>query len=197
MLRAAAIAGFLVPLAAGTAGAHGLEVFATAAGGTVEGYVYYDGGTPARNLAVSVLDPNGEELSTVRTGEDGRFTYQPVHAADHRFVAETDDGHRATYTIRAGELSRSGRSAIRPAEPPAAEPQAVPTPAAAPPAFDDAALAQVVDASVARQLVPLREQLAGLEQQRRLQDVLGGMGYLVGLAGLVHFVKARSRARRA
>lgn len=40
----------------------------------------------------------------------------------------------------------------------------------------------------------LREDIARLEQRIHLQDVLGGIGYLVGLAGLMAWWQARRRA---
>ena len=39
-------------------------------------------------------------------------------------------------------------------------------------------------AALRAELAPLREDLARLERRLRLQDVLGGLGWLVGLAGL-------------
>ncbi|MFT3758920.1 hypothetical protein [Thauera sp.] len=40
----------------------------------------------------------------------------------------------------------------------------------------------------------LREDIARLEQRIRLQDILGGIGYILGLAGLSAWFMARRRA---
>ena len=53
-----------------------------------------------------------------------------------------------------------------------------------------------LEAAVARQLRPLREQLDGYENSIRVRDVMGGIGYLFGLAGLIVMLKHR-KARRA
>ncbi|MEJ2456241.1 MAG: hypothetical protein P8103_19125 [Candidatus Thiodiazotropha sp.] len=41
-----------------------------------------------------------------------------------------------------------------------------------------------LERAVARQIRPLREALQGYEEQVRLRDIIGGIGYIVGLAGL-------------
>jgi hypothetical protein len=42
----------------------------------------------------------------------------------------------------------------------------------------------LVEQAVARQILPLREALAEAQAQASFRDVLGGLGYIVGLAGL-------------
>ena len=45
--------------------------------------------------------------------------------------------------------------------------------------------------AVADAVRPLREQLDAYEDTIRLRDLLGGVGYIAGVAGLVYFMKAR------
>jgi hypothetical protein len=44
---------------------------------------------------------------------------------------------------------------------------------------------------------PLREELAEARARARVQDVIGGIGYIVGVAGLGLWWAARSRPREA
>ena len=64
------------------------------------------------------------------------------------------------------------------------------------PAGDDAALAALVaaevDKAVARQIRPLLEASAAAEARLRLNDILGGLGWIAGLVG-VGLVVARRR----
>jgi nickel transport protein len=69
------------------------------------------------------------------------------------------------------------------------------TPEAAP--TDRTELERVVDAVVTRRIRPLGEKLEAYEGRRRLADVLGGIGYILGLAGLVFYFKASARKRAA
>lgn len=55
----------------------------------------------------------------------------------------------------------------------------------------DGSLVALVEEAVARQVRPLREQLLAHEERVRLRDILGGIGYILGLAGLVLWWHAR------
>jgi nickel transport protein len=64
------------------------------------------------------------------------------------------------------------------------------------PTAPDAALVAAVEAAVARQIRPLREELAEARGQAAFRDVLGGIGYIVGLAGLLLWWRGRGRGTR-
>jgi nickel transport protein len=63
---------------------------------------------------------------------------------------------------------------------------------AAPPSAD---LAALIEQSVARQVRPLREQLDSYQETVRWHDVLGGIGYIIGLGGLAYGFASRSSSR--
>jgi nickel transport protein len=50
-----------------------------------------------------------------------------------------------------------------------------------------------VEQAVARQIRPLREALQAHEERVRMRDILGGIGYIVGLAGLALWWSSRRR----
>jgi nickel transport protein len=55
---------------------------------------------------------------------------------------------------------------------------------------NDDVLRQIVADEVEKKIAPLRRELAQLaEHQTSLQDILGGIGYLLGLAGLAAYMK--------
>lgn len=170
-----------------TALAHKLKVFATAEGRTIEGYVYFPGGGRGRNLQVLFLGPDGTRLGETVADTDGRFRYEAASAVDHRVVVDSGDGHRGEFLVRAAELGGA---------PPASAGSAPATTAVedipdAPAGAADAALEQLVDRAVARHVRPLREQLEGYEEKVRLHDVLGGLGWILGLFGLAAWLHAR------
>jgi nickel transport protein len=95
--------------------------------------------------------------------------------------AATSDGHLAEMPVTVGD-----------------SPVAEPTPAAGPPAPVTVALPadweKRVEVIMARQVIPLRQQLDAFEAEIRWRDILGGLGWIVGLAGI--WVWWRSRGRR-
>jgi nickel transport protein len=52
---------------------------------------------------------------------------------------------------------------------------------------------QVVETAVSRQIRPLREQLEAYESKTRLHDTLGGIGYIVGIAGIAFYFMGRRK----
>lgn len=183
--RAAAAALLVAGLLPAAASAHALNVFAYVEGRTIQGEAYFRGRVPARNVEVRVLGPSGEELGRTTTDQEGKFVFEAQLRCDHKLLVDTGDGHGGEYTVAAAELPDDlpppGRPAAAPSPQPAAAPSAAPQ---APPG--DARLAAKLDA-VARQVVELRKQLDQYEQRTRLRDVLGGIGYIAGLAGLAYY----------
>lgn len=183
----------LLPLLLGAtpALAHTIKVFAAAAGERIEGRVYFAGGGPARNVAVQAESRDGRLLGSTRSDDDGRFALAVRERIDHVIVADSGDGHVARTTIAAASLSAGLPSGL-PGSPPetgAATVSVAPgTAAPLPPGWEDR-----IAAAIAAQITPLREQLADHEDQVRLRDILGGLGYILGLAGLALWLKAPRR----
>jgi nickel transport protein len=153
--------------------AHDLKLFASRIGDRIEGRVYFVGGDPAL-VTVRIEPSTGAAPVSVTTGSDGRFSAIVEPADWYRLVANVGDGH-------ATETSVGG----------AAPPPAAGGSGGAMPTVD----AGELEAIVARQLEPLREQLAAAEERVRLRDILGGLGYVVGLAGLAAWISSRRAPR--
>ena len=175
-LRSWAAAVVLSFLAAGPALAHKVNVFATVNNGAIEGECYSSGGGKLKECLVEFYDSSGEKLGETRTDADGRFRFEPTAQTDHRIVLDTGDGHRAEYTVPVGEL---------PASYPAAAPATTPS--------DAGDIERRISESVEKAIRPLRQQLDQWENKVRLHDVLGGVGYIFGLAGVVLYFKSKRR----
>jgi nickel transport protein len=212
--------------------AHKVVVFATCTGKTIDGEVYFHGGTAARNVKVTLAGPEGQVLGETTTDDEGRFTF-PVHfRCDHKVIADAGGGHGAEYTVPADELPESlprpgsGDQAVgataeeaepRPLAPDDAETPTVPRasdqgafpqqsdeqafpaparegPVAAPPEKDLRAETE----AIAHQLAALRRDLNEYENELRLRDVLGGLGYILGIMGVVfYFLGVRRKEKRS
>jgi nickel transport protein len=189
-------------LGSASAAAHKLKVFAAAEGARIQGSAYFAGRAGAGGARVEVRDAQGRVLADLTPDAQGRFAYMATAPVDHLILARTGDGHQASWTIRGAELAGVFASAIPPrVEPvsPAAPGQAVTSATATPPVpvagLDPAAVA-ACEAAVARQVRPLREALEAAQDRARLHDILGGIGYILGISGLGLWWGARRQGRQ-
>lgn len=176
--------------------AHRLKVFATAEGARIEGTAYFAGGAKAGGAFISVQDARGRELARLKPDAAGSFSYAATRRMDYRLVADTRDGHQASWTVRADELPAAlpapadgGKTSPQGATP---RRDPLPSPASAPAAADSETVARV-ERAVARQVRPLREELEAYGDRVRLHDILGGLGYIAGIAGLGLWWRSRRR----
>jgi nickel transport protein len=174
---------------------HGINLFATVEGTSIQGTLLYADGTPAAEAPVIAYAPDGEVIAEATTDDTGRFVFEARVRVRHRLVGDAGQGHRGLFTIPAEDLPASlpepgapvSESVVEvaPIETSSMEAGALPTDFEA-----------RIEAAVARQLRPLREQIDVYEHRVRIRDVMGGIGYVFGLAGLIVLLKHRS-ARQA
>ena len=189
----------VLALAAPSALAHKVDLWAWSTGDVIEGEIGFSSGEPAApGTVVRVLAPDGEELATTTVDADGLFRFEPTQAVPHRFVADLGQGHLAEATLGVDELPAAvaAAAATVPGTAQAATPAATAAGAASK-AIDASELASeletLVAAAVQRELAPLKRQLAAREQEADLQALIGGIGYICGIFGLLFFVYARRR----
>ena len=184
----------LIAVPASFAFAHRLKAFGFAEGTDIHGSVYFSGNVAARGVRIQVFAPDGTLLAETISGDDGRFTITAGRRVDHRIVADSGDGHRAEYVVSADELppalpapATSAPSGAAPADPPASALGSIRP--------SSAETEEMVERAVARQVGPLREQLDAFEDRVRWHDVLGGLGYILGITGIACYLIARRNRR--
>ncbi len=153
------------------AGAHKLNLFATAEGDAVTGEVYHTGGGAARGVDVTALGAGNEALGNTQTDSDGLFTISGVARRCVSLRADSPDGHTAVFS-----MDRDGGAVS--AESPAAAEEPV----------DTDRLERKIDA--------LRRQLDEHEHSVKLSDIIGGLGFIAGLTGVVFYLKTRRKRNR-
>lgn len=167
--------------------AHRLNVFASHDGTRIVGETYFTGGGVASHVEVRLLSRLGKEIATTTSDDGGRFAFDRIPPEELQVVVDTGDGHLARIWIGEAEITGGGRT-----------PGADGLPASAAGTVPDDSsfeLEKTVDRVVARRLEPLRREIAEYEAKVRLHDVLGGLGYLVGIAGLAFWWLARRESR--
>lgn len=203
---------------ASPAAAHKASVFAAVQGKVISGEAYFRDGSPLRNAQVTVFEPAGTKLGETKTDAEGKFSFEPRRRCDHRLVVDGGEGHAAEYTVRAEELPSGlpdGNAAVQsgPVPPPstpqaqppsraqvAQQPSAVPDSPARLAATAPQAAPGIADLhgkleALEKQIVQLRRDLAARDDSTRFRDVLGGIGYILGLMGLAfYFLGTRRKA---
>lgn len=189
--------------------AHRVNVFAYAEGDTIHVEARFQKGVPSRDSEVWVSHAKtGREYLQGRTDADGRFSFaipDPARAnrADLKIELSAGEGHRSEWLLAAGDylpplpVSRAADKVVKtkPAAVAAiATPQtASPTPVCPPPPD----LTAQVEAAAERKIAPLRQML--LDSQNPdpgLREIVAGIGYLVGLAGLLAYARSRGMPAR-
>ncbi|XOF34503.1 MAG: hypothetical protein ACL93V_04205 [Candidatus Electrothrix sp. YB6] len=183
------------------ASAHKMNVFAWAEDQLIYGEAKFSGGRGAKNITVTVEDAaSGAVLLTTRTDGQGKFQFSPPAQTvekqpDLLIIADAGDGHRAEWPLAAEEyLVASSAAADHPAKSSTAGSGGRTQPVTAGP--DEAQIRRIVREEVNRQLAPVRQALAE-EQQRKIapQDILGGIGCIIGLAGLFAWLRSRKKQK--
>jgi nickel transport protein len=178
--------------------AHKLNVFVESLeGATIHGYAYFPGDVAARQVDVIIRDGAGRELGRTVTDDKGKFTFTARARVDHYLVAETAEGHRGQYIVHAAALPDS-----LPADGPAPDSSSHGAPSTAePPGAPPASQGKESEpvgvrdqlSALGRQVDELRWQVCQYEDRLRFRDILGGIGYILGIAGVAFYIRARGK----
>lgn len=194
--------------------AHKVIVFAFVEGGEIVTESGFPGGRPCKGCGVTVQDlDSGAVLLEGVSGDDGicRFPLtEAVSAAEQglEIILDAGEGHRATWKLAPGEY-RKAEGAATPTTPPAGpespDSAGTPLPQGGQSALStgerlqeldkDALLAAVreeVADVLARELAPIKRELRQTREPD-LRDILGGIGYIFGLAGFLAYARSRGR----
>lgn len=173
----------LVLYAAAPLAAHGMRIEVRVdASAHVVGAAKY-GAHPVAHAEVRILAPDGKLLADGRTDATGAFRLAMTQRCDLRVVIQ-DGAHRGEkrLPVSAFPLSLPIYGGGAPS-----------APAAPPLSADAASLSTVVEAAVAKRLEPVELQLQRQADAMRLRDILGGIGYILGLAGIGFYFAGRAR----
>jgi nickel transport protein len=190
-------------------GAHGVNVFVYVEGDSIVSEGYFSKSAKAKDCIVEVYDSQGTKLLQGKTDEQGICAFKiadlPPFSGDLKFVLHAGQGHQAEFTLPASDLPGSQRTAA------SAAPAAGKTSPEGPPTksdeeaqqrattVDENQLARLVDEAVAKQMQPVIKMLGNqqkllLEMQQRgpgLRDIVGGLGWILGLVGIAAYLLSR------
>ncbi|MBW2658398.1 MAG: cobalamin biosynthesis protein CbiL [Deltaproteobacteria bacterium] len=199
--------GILLSLLAPVPGhAHKVRIFAWEEGGTIKTESVFSGGRPAKSAQISVTSGQDRKLLlSGKTDEDGMFSF-PVPAtakenqSDLEITVNSGDGHKNSWLLEARDYLQTTGNGTPPRPPPVAPDTFPGQPTTTPDlqqkgtvsAADQAELYNIIESALDKQLGPIRRSLAELQDKKvSLQDILGGIGYILGLAGIAAYFKSQ------
>ena len=194
-----------------SAQAHRVNIFAWTEGNEVVAECGFNGGNKVKQGQVVIFDAaTGAKLAEGRTDDLGVYRF-PLSAEGKahgvRIVIKAGEGHQNEWTVDAAELATiqpgtaaTSAPAVSPAVAPAAastlQPQAAPkadkSPAQQTANISAAEMQNIVNTALDAKLGPIRKELAEMRVARPgFSEIFGGIGWLVGLAGIALYFKGR------
>lgn len=177
--------------------AHSVFVFAWVDGDRICTESYFSKKSKVRGGTIKMLNAQGKELQNGITDENGIFCFSPPQeAADLTFVIEAGEGHRGEFRLTAADLTDTGLNIGEKNDPQVSEQEQVPPLPMA--SIDEIALRQIIREELQAQLSPVRKMLAESEndQEPGSREVVGGLGWLAGLAGFSLWLTNRKNKSR-
>ncbi len=195
------LTGVLLLMCAATAAAHKVTVFAWVEGDTVHTQSKFSGGKVVQGGNIEVFDDQGDRLLEGRTDDRGAFSFKAPAVGDLTVVLNAGMGHRNTWRLSAAELGGVGPvgsdTTGRQTAPPALETSVAPPPAPCAPGLTAAEVDTIVARQLEAKLEPLTRMVAEVREERgpAPSDIIGGIGYIIGLVGLGAYLRFRKDRR--
>jgi nickel transport protein len=175
-------------LAPPVANAHKVNLFAYAEGNNVVVEGFFSDGKVADKAQIQVFSPAGDRLVEGVADDDGIFMFEIPEVTDLRISLYAGMGHRAEFTLPADEI-RSALAAAAAGDGTVASPVVQDGAAVA---VDSTAIEAIVRQAVSEATLPLVRNLSELNDRRTVSDIIGGVGFIVGIIGVFFYLRARS-----
>lgn len=191
-------------LFAGNVFAHRVNVFAWIEGETVVVEGKFSGGKKVKEGRIIVTDSSGLELLTGKTNHQGQFSFKIPQRTDLKIILEAGMGHRAEWTIPVDDIQSIAPAddmrleKITAKKEPSSKSTQYKQQASMPARIPAADIEAMIEKALDKKLKPLLKMLA--ESSRKgptISDILGGIGYIIGLVGIAAYFRYRKRDVRS
>jgi nickel transport protein len=182
--------------------AHKVTVFAWAEGNRVFTQSKFSGGKMVKAGKVEVFDSSGNLLLEGRTDRNGEFDFEAPAITDLKIVLTAGMGHQNSWLLSAAELGEGEPDTVAaPATQSEPADLAIPresVPAAAVPVLTAREIEAIVSRQLEQKIQPLTRMVAASQEKGpTMSDIVGGLGYIIGLVGLGAYVRYRKGFRRS
>jgi nickel transport protein len=184
--------------------AHKVSIYAYTENGMVHSESYFVDGSKCKNSVVEVFDgKDGTKLLEGKTDENGKFSFKIPKTTSLKLVLHASMGHQADYTLSEDEV-REAIDKQHPVQPPAnkvptrskdistakketTETRVLKT-------ISESEIEAIVERAVDKKTEPLLRMLVKLQERSEkpgITEIIGGIGYIIGLMGIAMFFKNR------
>ena len=179
--------------------AHKIRVFAYESGGEIIAEAAFSSSRPAKNSNVAVETDTGIPLLSGTTDDNGTFRFAIPEMAKKEamklnIIVDVGEGHRGSWLLEPADYLADPPLIEQPSTAVSSSPQQNSMQAE----VNDTAsgnceqLALIVEQIVVKELAPIKRTLAErMEKKTDLQSILGGLGYIFGLAGIAFYYKGK------
>ncbi len=168
--------------------AHKVIIFAWVEGDTVFTESKFSGGKRAINAQVQVFDREGKQLLEGKTDNKGEFSFKTPKLTDLRIVLTAGMGHKGEWTIPESEIQEAAALLEKKKAEEPSQLTAV--------GLTKEEIKDLIDDSLDRKLRPIVRMMT--ESQSKgpsVNEIVGGIGYIVGLMGVAIYFKNRGKKR--
>jgi nickel transport protein len=192
----------------GPAWAHKVTIFAWVEGDMVHTQSKFSRGRPAKNSIIVVYDKEGNQLLEGRTDEQGEFSFEVPKKTDLKVALKASMGHLAEWNISAEEITGAApasegttsskgerkvdtQGAVPIGRPEISGHQPIATTTGG---LSPEEIKILIDQAMDKKLAPITNMLTeSLGRGPKVSDVVGGLGYIVGLVGVALYVTNRRK----
>ena len=187
-----------------SAHAHKASIFAWIQGDTIHTQSNLMGDKRPNQALVEVFGENGKLLLQGRTDEQGQFSFPAPQKSHLKIVLNAGGGHRAVWSVTPLDFAEAasesghvhthdvtaqsdpiGTNKINPSEN-----------AAIQAGVTREEIAALVASALDQKIAPVMAKLAEMDQKRIIPaDIIGGLGYILGLVGLAAFMNYRRKIK--
>ena len=195
---------FVFCLLSTPAQAHKVRIFAYGEGNSIVGETAFSNGRAPKDSEIIVQNAaSARPLLTCRTDDHGQFRFPIPEEArrghlDLRIIINVGEGHRGEWLLEAEEylgdgecesVSISDQERVAVVAPASKARETI--------SADEELIRRVVEEAMDKKLGPIKRMLAeGRNQGPSLQDILGGIGYILGLAGIIAYFRSKKGEKK-
>lgn len=188
------------------ASAHRINLFCKVKKDRVSCSSSFSDGTPARDAKTKVFSQKGHKLLlSGKTDKNGNFEFKipsriQNEDSDIKVIVQASMGHRDSWIISARELSTPENTQNKQTPETKREriSSTIQSEAAEKRSLERKEWERIVSRIVSRETKPIQNRILALQkeirkQRSRFRDILGGIGYILGIMGVVFFIKGRKQ----